>query len=329
MISSFEKNLLKNTNCVVLSVCFSGISSCFLLLTSKYLPQHPALEHSEPLLPSCDRTCFVPTQNVQWLSCQSKMPVTPFQSHSSTYCGVHCPLSTAHCPLSTQLPFSMCLLVLYAVYYCFSWCVAMCGVSVWTGFIWLRISVFSDRSSFLVKCNKFPLFITDSLLWSYSDELLVHWVWLIGTVSNVSHQLLYSLQTACCPATIHIINVFKVEIASQKRSAETFNGKPYIMETAITADFALVKAWKADEVGNLIFRYGNNITFVWNCSFVLWSLWCYSLTAHKCRYVYDKSDDCQVLVRYFHLTQHFLIQFCFINWAFIFWLKGPGHPSVD
>lgn len=46
----------------------------------------------------------------------------------------------------------------------------------------------------------------------------------------------------------------EVEIASQQRSAETFNGKPYVMETAITADFALIKAWKADEVGNLIFR---------------------------------------------------------------------------
>jgi len=46
----------------------------------------------------------------------------------------------------------------------------------------------------------------------------------------------------------------EVEIASQKRPAETFNGKPYIMETAITADFALIKAWKADEVGNLVFR---------------------------------------------------------------------------
>lgn len=46
----------------------------------------------------------------------------------------------------------------------------------------------------------------------------------------------------------------EVEIASQRRSAETFNGKPYVMETAITADFALIKAWKADEVGNLIFR---------------------------------------------------------------------------
>jgi 3-oxoacid CoA-transferase len=53
-----------------------------------------------------------------------------------------------------------------------------------------------------------------------------------------------------------------VEIASMKRSVETFNGKPYIMERAITADFALVKAWKADEVGNLIFRYGLNVFFL-------------------------------------------------------------------
>lgn len=33
-----------------------------------------------------------------------------------------------------------------------------------------------------------------------------------------------------------------------------FNGKNYIMEEAITADFALVKAWKADTFGNLVFR---------------------------------------------------------------------------
>ena len=33
-----------------------------------------------------------------------------------------------------------------------------------------------------------------------------------------------------------------------------FNGKDYIMEKAITGDFALVKAWKADKAGNLIFR---------------------------------------------------------------------------
>lgn len=33
-----------------------------------------------------------------------------------------------------------------------------------------------------------------------------------------------------------------------------FNGKNYIMEESITADYALVKAWKADKAGNLIFN---------------------------------------------------------------------------
>lgn len=34
-----------------------------------------------------------------------------------------------------------------------------------------------------------------------------------------------------------------------------FSGRNYIMEEAITGDFALVKAWKADKAGNLVFRY--------------------------------------------------------------------------
>lgn len=33
-----------------------------------------------------------------------------------------------------------------------------------------------------------------------------------------------------------------------------FNGRHYIMEESITGDFALIKAWKADRAGNLIFR---------------------------------------------------------------------------
>lgn len=33
-----------------------------------------------------------------------------------------------------------------------------------------------------------------------------------------------------------------------------FNGKPYIMEEAITGDYALIKAWKADPFGNLLFK---------------------------------------------------------------------------
>jgi 3-oxoacid CoA-transferase subunit A len=33
-----------------------------------------------------------------------------------------------------------------------------------------------------------------------------------------------------------------------------FDGKPHILETALSADFALVKAWKGDTAGNLIFK---------------------------------------------------------------------------
>jgi 3-oxoacid CoA-transferase subunit A len=33
-----------------------------------------------------------------------------------------------------------------------------------------------------------------------------------------------------------------------------FNGKNYLLETAFTSDFSLVKAWKGDEAGNLIFK---------------------------------------------------------------------------
>lgn len=47
----------------------------------------------------------------------------------------------------------------------------------------------------------------------------------------------------------------KVVIASEPRQIANFNGKDYIMEEAITGDYALVKAWKADEEGNLVFRY--------------------------------------------------------------------------
>ena len=43
------------------------------------------------------------------------------------------------------------------------------------------------------------------------------------------------------------------EVAEGKEVRE-FNGKPHILETALTADFAIVKAWKGDTAGNLIFK---------------------------------------------------------------------------
>ncbi len=43
------------------------------------------------------------------------------------------------------------------------------------------------------------------------------------------------------------------EVAEGKE-VRHFNGKDYLMEYAFDADFALVKAWKGDSQGNLIFR---------------------------------------------------------------------------
>uniref|UniRef100_A0A665X9F3 Succinyl-CoA:3-ketoacid-coenzyme A transferase n=1 Tax=Echeneis naucrates TaxID=173247 RepID=A0A665X9F3_ECHNA len=45
-----------------------------------------------------------------------------------------------------------------------------------------------------------------------------------------------------------------IAIASEKRQVQEFNGRQYIMEKAITGDFALIKAWKADRAGNIVFR---------------------------------------------------------------------------
>ena len=46
---------------------------------------------------------------------------------------------------------------------------------------------------------------------------------------------------------------FGTEIAEGKE-VRSFNGKPHILEFALTADFAIVKAWKGDTEGNLIFN---------------------------------------------------------------------------
>src|SRR3954467_5781518 len=46
---------------------------------------------------------------------------------------------------------------------------------------------------------------------------------------------------------------YGTEIAAGKEVRE-FNGKKYLMEHALHADFAIVKAWKGDTMGNLVFR---------------------------------------------------------------------------
>ncbi|KAF2012031.1 3-oxoacid CoA-transferase [Aaosphaeria arxii CBS 175.79] len=42
---------------------------------------------------------------------------------------------------------------------------------------------------------------------------------------------------------------------SQPRDVKVFDGKSYVMEEAIKGDYAFIKAWKADRLGNLQFRY--------------------------------------------------------------------------
>ncbi|HEU4574646.1 MAG TPA: CoA transferase subunit A [Chitinophagaceae bacterium] len=46
---------------------------------------------------------------------------------------------------------------------------------------------------------------------------------------------------------------YGTEVAEGKEVRE-FHGKKYLMEYALHADFALVKAWKGDKFGNLVFR---------------------------------------------------------------------------
>ena len=45
---------------------------------------------------------------------------------------------------------------------------------------------------------------------------------------------------------------YGTEVAKGKEVRE-FNGKPHILESALTADYAIVKAWKGDKAGNLMF----------------------------------------------------------------------------
>jgi 3-oxoacid CoA-transferase subunit A len=67
-----------------------------------------------------------------------------------------------------------------------------------------------------------------------------------------------TLATRCMAAGYGMPVVFTpagvgTEVAEGKE-VRNFNGKDYLMEYAFDADFALVKAWKGDAHGNLIFR---------------------------------------------------------------------------
>ncbi|KAF0196548.1 MAG: 3-oxoacid CoA-transferase subunit A [Bacteroidetes bacterium] len=50
---------------------------------------------------------------------------------------------------------------------------------------------------------------------------------------------------------------YGTEVADGKE-VRVFNGKPHLLEHALVADFAIVKAWKGDTHGNLIYRHTAN-----------------------------------------------------------------------
>ena len=43
-------------------------------------------------------------------------------------------------------------------------------------------------------------------------------------------------------------------VVAEGKEVREFNGRPYLLERALLADFALIKAWKGDRWGNLIYR---------------------------------------------------------------------------
>ena len=43
-------------------------------------------------------------------------------------------------------------------------------------------------------------------------------------------------------------------LVAEGKEVRSFDGRDYVMETGLVADLSIVKAWKADERGNLVFR---------------------------------------------------------------------------
>jgi 3-oxoacid CoA-transferase subunit A len=67
-----------------------------------------------------------------------------------------------------------------------------------------------------------------------------------------------TLATRCMAAgygmpAVYLLAGVGTEVAIGKETRE-FNGKPYLMEYAFDSDYAIVKAWKGDRLGNLIFK---------------------------------------------------------------------------
>ncbi|KAJ0165894.1 Succinyl-CoA:3-ketoacid coenzyme A transferase 1, mitochondrial [Colletotrichum tanaceti] len=61
------------------------------------------------------------------------------------------------------------------------------------------------------------------------------------------------VQTGDIPVRLDATGAVKER--GRTRETREFNGKTYLMETALTGDVAILRAWKADTAGNCVFRY--------------------------------------------------------------------------
>jgi len=60
--------------------------------------------------------------------------------------------------------------------------------------------------------------------------------------------------TSCIVAACFKLYLVR-EHATVSLQEREFDGVNYIMEKAITGDYSLIKGWKADKHGNVVFRY--------------------------------------------------------------------------
>ena len=64
-----------------------------------------------------------------------------------------------------------------------------------------------------------------------------------------------SAPTSTISSTSAIVVLPAVAKYSPKKETRDFDGRPYVLEPAIRGDYALVKAWKGDRFGNLVYRH--------------------------------------------------------------------------
>ena len=86
--------------------------------------------------------------------------------------------------------------------------------------------------------------------------------WTMGDDSTVVHEETQTVQAGVEADTKFTLvpagglkkGKYTVHIMADGKETREIDGRHYVLETALKADVSLVKAWKADKAGNLVFR---------------------------------------------------------------------------